>query len=66
MSIFTAIANIVSWFFNPDRWAARQKEKKFKDIKKWEGVLAEALIENDTKMISVARYKLKELREKIK
>lgn len=66
MGAFASIAKILTWFFNPTRWSARKKEKKYKNIKKWENILAKALQRNDTRMISVARYTLKQLREKAK
>ena len=58
------ILKILSWFFNPERWSARKKDKKYKEIKKWENILAKALQRNNVKMISIARYTLRTLREK--
>lgn len=66
MTIIDSLLGILSWFFNPERWKARRDEDRLKEMKKWEDTLAKALIENDTKTISIARATLKTLRDKYK
>lgn len=66
MKAFSAILNILSWFFNPERYKVRRKESQIGEIKVWEDKLAKALKENDTKAVSIARATLKNLRDKYK